>query len=91
MQGVAVPFAAYHTGTICWKGGLSKFKIIRAIPLSDAAIRSYAESIDAAQFPYFCAATGELAESLSYVIRTTIRDFIKCGVLHCWKKTSLWQ
>ena len=67
------------------------FKFKRGITLSKAEIRSYAESMDAAQYPYFCAATGELGESLSYVIRTTIRDFIKCGILHSWKKTSVWQ
>ena len=67
------------------------FKLKCGIIWSNAEIHSYVESVDAAQYPYFCAATGELAESLSYVIRTTIRDFVKYGILHRWKKTSVWQ
>lgn len=64
---------------------------VRPFVLSDAATLSYAHGLDARQFPYFCAATGELADSLRYVIRATFLDLFRCGVLHCWKRTRSCQ
>lgn len=59
--------------------------------LSKAETVSYVSSIDAKLFPYFCAATGELAENLRAVLRETIRDLFKCGILHHWRRTANWQ
>ncbi len=61
------------------------------VKLSHAEIREYALNIDATRFPYFCAATGELAESLAYVVCTSIRDFCRYGIAHRWKISKAWQ
>lgn len=68
-----------------------KFTFGRILNLNNAEIASYASGIDARRFPYFCAETGELAESLRYVIRETIRDLLYHGFLHRWKRTRSWQ
>lgn len=54
-------------------------------------IREYASGIDARQFPYFCSSTGELGDSLRYVIRATIRDWRAFRVIHRWHYTRNWQ
>lgn len=64
---------------------------VRPFVLSDADVLSYAHGLDAHQFPYFCAATGELAKSLRYVIYASFLDLFRCGILHCWKRTRSWQ
>ena len=52
--------------------------------LSNLEMRSYAGSIDAKLYPYFCAETGELAGNLWYVIRTTVSDWRRCRIRHDW-------
>lgn len=55
-------------------------------------IREYASGINPAEFPYFCAITGELAPSLFYVIRTTIADMFchrfPYHIKHHWVKVA---
>lgn len=59
--------------------------------LSYAEIANYASGIDAAQFPFFCAATGELASGIGYVILGSIRDFLRYRIVHRWCRTRAWQ
>lgn len=54
-------------------------------------IHEYASGIDARQFPYFCSSTGELGESLPYVIRATLCDWRAFHVIHRWHYTRNWQ
>ncbi len=61
------------------------------VKLTKAEIRAYAAEINAAHFPFFCARTGELAESLRDVVRTSVWDLLHHGFLHSWKITRLWQ
>lgn len=51
----------------------------------------YAAGIDAARFPYFCTATGELGDSLGYVIRATFTDWRAFRVLHRWHSVRRYQ
>lgn len=59
--------------------------------LSNPEMRSYAGSIDAKLYPYFCAETGEIAGNLWYVIRTTVSDWRRCRIRHDWQRTRNWQ
>ena len=58
---------------------------------SRAAMVSYALDIDPRMFPYFCSATGELGESLPYIIRATFTDWRAFRVLHRWHSTRRYQ
>ena len=62
-----------------------------AYVLSREDIVAYAQSINPAISPYFCAATGELASSLWDVIRTSVQDFCRHGFIHSWCRTRAWQ
>ena len=55
------------------------------------SILEYAWAIDARQFPYFCSSTGELGESLPYIIRATLSDWRAFRVIHRWHYTRNWQ
>ena len=59
--------------------------------MSNPEMRSYAGSIDAKMYPYFCAETGELAGNLWYVIWTTVSDWRRCRIRHAWQRTRSWQ
>lgn len=59
--------------------------------LNNPEMRSYAGSIDAKLYPYFCAETGELAGNLRYVIWTTVSDWRRCRIRHAWQRMRSWQ
>ena len=44
----------------------------------------YVSSLNPAEFPYFCAVTGELAPSLWHAIRVTIVDLFRFHIIHHW-------
>ena len=59
--------------------------------LSREDVVAYAQSINPAISPYFCAATGELASSIWDVIRTSVSDLCKHRFVHSWCRTRSWQ
>lgn len=59
--------------------------------LSREDVVAYAQSINPAISPYFCAATGELARSIWHVIRISVRDYCKRHIVHSWCRTRTWQ
>ena len=59
--------------------------------LSREDVVAYAQTIDPAITPYFCAATGELACSIFEVIRTSVHDWCKHRIKHYWCRTRAWQ
>ncbi len=59
--------------------------------MTDEEIRNYAAGIDPKEFPFFCVTTGELADSLWYVIRETLRNLFRHGFISRWKVTRCWQ
>lgn len=59
--------------------------------LSREDVVAYAQSINPAISPYFCAATGELASSIWDVIRTSVSDLCKHRFVHSWCRTRTWQ
>ena len=64
-------------------------KIIYVLSRED--IVAYAQTINPAITPYFCAATGELARSIFEVIRTSVHDWCKHRIRHSWCRTRAWQ
>jgi len=59
--------------------------------LSREDVVAYARTINPRLYPYFCAATGELSDSLWAVIRTSVQDFCQHGFVHSWCRTRSWQ
>lgn len=52
--------------------------------MSTNFVKSYAMSIDAKQFPYFDANSGELAPNVWYMVKNTVLDFFRYGIIHHW-------
>lgn len=71
---------------------MPKFKLITIVPkYPKSSTISYAGGIDCYRFPYFCAGSGEMVESLWELIRVSVRDLFLHGVLHRWKRSRFWQ
>lgn len=65
--------------------------MLNALRRRHAYIAALAEGIDPALFPYFCSTTGELGDSLLYVIRATITDWRAFRVIHHWHSVRHYQ
>lgn len=59
--------------------------------MSQQEIKEYAAAIDSKEFPYFSVTTGELADSLWYIVRNVVTDFFKHGFINHFKKTIACQ